>query len=72
MMDDLIKANEINDEEIWQALGGYLHFNVMFGGGGSTSMRNFRNSARIKKYFITTSFNKLKKYIKKYKETEKI
>ena len=63
IMEDLKEANKINDRQIWLVLGAYL---------GSANQRkpakrNLRNPDRIKKYFISTSFNKLKKFIKKYK-----
>lgn len=66
-MEYLEKANEINDTHFWEALGGYLMMNHLIGRGVKMSPRNMRNGARVKKYFINTSFNKLKKFIKKFK-----
>ena len=66
-MECLEKANEINDTNFWEALGGYLMMNHLIGRGGRMSSRNMRNGARVKKYFINTSFNRLKKFIKKFK-----
>ena len=55
----LNEANEINDEETWNGVKNYL-------AEQNPSMIN-KTAAWIKKYFITTSFNRLKKFIKKVK-----
>lgn len=59
IMEDLQKANEINEPFFWLILGGYLE--------SAAGMRSTQSPQRIKKYFLSTSFKLLKKYIKKYK-----
>jgi hypothetical protein len=49
MMGKLEEANKIEDKETWEALGGYLLLNRL---PRKISIRNMRNAARIKKYFM--------------------
>ena len=77
MMGYLEKANSINDPEVWNAVRYYLvNKNALFppgfiagGSFGTYGHRDFRRSPldAVKKYFIDTSFKKLKKFIKKVK-----
>jgi len=66
LMNYLRKANDNNDPNVWSELRYYLIEKSSLGSSGD---RDFRRSPlqAVKKYFITTSFNKLKKYIKKVK-----
>ena len=73
IMNYLRKAESINDPKVWSAVRAYLvskNTNFFFGANfGQRGNRDFRRTPlpAVKKYFITTSFNKLKKFIKKVK-----
>lgn len=73
MMRYLEKANEIDDLDVWNAVRYYLvNKNALildFGVVSTYGHRDFRRSplSAVKKYFIDTSFKKLKKFIKKVK-----
>ena len=60
IMKYLNEANEINDEETWNKVKNYLAKKI------GSRIEN-KTPFWVKKYFITTSFNKLKKFIKKVK-----
>ena len=74
MMSYLQKAYDENDPKVWAAVRAYLvskNSVFLFGSyfGRNKGERDFRNTPlpAVKKYFITTTFNKLKKFIKKVK-----
>lgn len=73
MMSYLQKAYDENDPKVWAAVRAYLvnKNSVFFLGSyfGKRNGRDFRNTPlpAVKKYFITTTLNKLKKFTKKVK-----
>ena len=58
LMNCITKANNTDDEKLWEEVKRYLYerFNMFF---------KFKTTAWIKKYFINTSFKLLKKFTKK-------
>ena len=74
LMELIEKAQQCNDPEIWEEFKNYFTVTNSLPTFGNTPVqdphkKDFRNVSwkNAKKYFIKTSFNKLKKFIQKTK-----